>query len=99
MTSKSNFSIFSNVGMRKIDNDTCETSDISLLCALACMTPWSSFFVFSNGPENAAEQHTDDHILRSVSCDEFGESTSQRLSNVASNRFSLVTSATAQAKR
>ena len=84
---ESSASRFARSGMRKIgDQDGMNFKDIGLLCSIACMIPWTSFFVFSeakNAPQTA--KFTDEEmvrvdndqssraIMRSMSCDEYGD--------------------------
>ena len=78
---------FADMGMRKIgEHDGVNLKDISLLCSIACLIPWTSFFVFSEAEkESQAKDYVEEEmvrvdddnssraIMRSMSCDEYGE--------------------------
>ena len=72
--SKSHRPSLKNFGMRKISEyEEIGISDIGLFCSLACIIPWSSFFVVPEPEPNLDTSEPSIDIMRSTSCDEFEE--------------------------
>ncbi len=73
------------------DDEGMQSQDISLMCALACVIPWSHFFVFSDKECAESVYSKQDQIDRTISMDESADDDitmeSSSISGISKNSF------------